>query len=248
LARGALRAGAGLVTICTFPEAAAALDQRVLEEMTARIDPNRIEASLDERLANADVVAIGPGLGLDELARAVVDHVVLRWNGFKVVDADAITHFKDRAQLLRTAPGHIVLTPHPGELGRLLGIDPKEVERDRFAALGTAVELTGAVVLLKGPRTLIAGPNAPLPWINVEASAALATAGAGDVLSGILAALGCTMDPVSAAYAAAYIHGRAAARWAERSGVDRGLLAHEVADEVPAVIAALTASHPKMPV
>ncbi len=92
-ARGALRAGAGLVTIAALPETAALLDQRVLEIMTARIDPARIEHSLDELLERADAVAVGPGLGLDDTARRIVEHVALRVKKTKVLDADAISHF-----------------------------------------------------------------------------------------------------------------------------------------------------------
>jgi NAD(P)H-hydrate epimerase len=238
VARGALRAGAGLVTICTFPEAVRAIDQRVLEEMTAPIDPARIEASLDELLEGVHSVAIGPGLGLDESARRVVDHVVLRWDGVKIVDADATTHFAGRAAQLRQAAGSVVLTPHPGELGRLIGCSARDVESDRFGALARAVDTTGAVVLLKGPRTLVGAPG-ELPIVNVAASPALATAGAGDVLSGITVALACRMKPFMAACSGAYLHGRAAELWSERTQSDRGLVAHEVADELPAVIAGL---------
>jgi ADP-dependent NAD(P)H-hydrate dehydratase / NAD(P)H-hydrate epimerase len=247
VAHGALRAGAGLVTVANFPDAAAALDQRVIEAMTARLDPARVEASLDEALAGAKVVAIGPGLGLDARARRVVDHVVLGWDGVKVVDADALTHFAGRAAELARAKGRLVLTPHPGEMSRLLGVGASDVERDRFASLARAVELTGAVVLLKGPRTLVGAPG-ELPAVNASGCPALATAGAGDVLTGIASALACNVVPRLAAISAAFIHGRAAERWAERTGADRGLLAHEIGDEVPAVLAALTSAGAALPV
>src|SRR6185295_18516674 len=132
---GALRMGAGLVTLAGFPETAALLDQRVLEAMTARIDPSRLGASLDALLAQAHAVAIGPGLGLDGEARKLVEHVVLGWDGPKIVDADAISHFAGRAAELGRARGKLLLTPHPGEMGRLLGSSTAEVERDRFAAV-----------------------------------------------------------------------------------------------------------------
>ena len=238
VARGALRAGAGLATVCTFPDAADSIDLRALEEMTARIDPNALESSLDEILSRAGAIAIGPGLGLDERARRVVDHVVLGWDGPKVVDADAISHFAGRAAERARAKGSLVLTPHPGELGRLLGIESKDVEADRFAAVARAVELTGAVVLLKGPRTLIAAPG-EFPVVNVSGAPALATGGAGDVLTGIIAALCSTLAPRWAAIAGAYVHGASAEEWCERVGADRGLVAHEIADGVPAVLAKL---------
>ncbi len=236
VARGALRAGAGLVTVATTPEAADALDRRVLEEMTARLDLDNLEASLKKILEGVDALAIGPGIGLDATARRLVDQVVLGWDGRKVVDADALTHFAGRAHELKRAPGALLLTPHPGEMGRLLGISPAEVERDRFAAVARCVELTGATVLLKGPRTLIGAPDV-VPRVNASGTPALATGGAGDVLTGFCAALACSLELVAAATCAAHLHGLAAERWAARTGADRGLLAHEIADGLPSVIA-----------
>ena len=243
VARGALRAGAGLATLCTFPDAAAALDQRVLEEMTLRIDPDHIEASLDAALARTDVVAIGPGLGLDERARRVVDHVVRGWDGPKVVDADALSLLVGRVETLKSAKGTLILTPHPGELGRLLGTSANEVERDRFSALRRIVELSGAIVLLKGARTLIGAPG-EVPTVILAGSPALATAGSGDVLTGVLAACSQELTPRFAALAGAHLHALAGERWAERVGADRGLLAHEIADAIPEALAFLRTLRP----
>lgn len=238
-AQGAIRAGAGLVTIAALPETAALLDQRVLEVMTARIDPNDIEASLDALLERADSVAVGPGLGLDEQARRIVQHVALRVKKTKVLDADALTHFAGRAESLRGAPGDIVLTPHAGEMARLVGGSAEAVEADRFGTLARAVALTGSVVLLKGHRTLVGAPEERVA-INVTGSGVLATGGSGDVLTGILAAFGTLLDARRAAYAAAYVHGLAGER-RSLAGIDRGVLAHEIADEVPFALGALRA-------
>jgi len=238
-AQGALRAGAGLVTIAALPETAALLDQRVLEVMTARIDPARIEDSLDELLERADAVAIGPGLGLDATARRIAEHVALRAPKTKVLDADAISHFAGRAEQLRGAAGELVLTPHSGEMARIVGGSAAEVEDDRFGALARAVALTGSVVLLKGHRTLVGAPEERIA-INVSGSGVLATGGSGDVLTGILAAFGALLDVRRAAYAAAYVHGIAGER-RSLHGVDRGVLAHEIADEVPFALGALRA-------
>jgi len=246
-ARGALRAGAGLVTICTFPDAADALDARVLEEMTRRIDPANVETSLDEALEAADVMVVGPGLGLGADARRVVDHVVFHGSLVKIVDADALTLLAGRLGELRSAVGRIVLTPHPGEMARLLGSTTAEVESDRFAAVARAVSLSGAVVLLKGARTLVGAPGVQTA-ANPSGTPALATAGSGDVLAGILAALAVELEPFHAACAAAHVHGAAGERWASARGQDRGLLAHEIADGVPAVLAELAAERNPLPV
>jgi hydroxyethylthiazole kinase-like uncharacterized protein yjeF len=236
-AHGAQRAGAGLVTIATTPALADALDHRVLEVMTARIDPAAPEASLAKLLEPCDAVVVGPGLGLDAASRRVVDAVVLGWDGHKIVDADAISHFVGRASELRRARG-VVLTPHAGELGRLLGIPHTEVEDDRFAAAARAVELTAAVVLLKGRYSIVASQGA-LPQLNPSGGPVLATGGTGDVLSGIIAALACELSVADAAMVGAYVHGAAGDAWAGSRRADRGLLAHELADEVPSVIGGL---------
>jgi hydroxyethylthiazole kinase-like uncharacterized protein yjeF len=233
-AHGAQRGGAGLVTIATSPAAADALDHRVLEVMTARIDAASPEAALQKLLATCSAAVVGPGLGLDAAARRVVDAVVFGFDGPKVVDADAISHFADRAAQLAGAK-NIVLTPHAGELGRLLGMPYEQIENDRFAAVARAVELTGAVVLLKGRFSIIGAPQA-LPLLNPTGGPVLATGGSGDVLSGIIAALACDLPPRSAAFAGAYLHGAAADAWSNAHGSDRGMLAHEIADELPRVV------------
>jgi ADP-dependent NAD(P)H-hydrate dehydratase / NAD(P)H-hydrate epimerase len=237
-ARAAMRAGAGLATICTWPDAVRGFDAGIGEVMTAAIDPDRIAASLDEALTRRTAVAIGPGLGLDQRARAAVDHVVLGWDGLKVVDADAITHFAGRIDDLASAKGRCVLTPHPGELGRLLGRSGREIERDRFGAVREAVARTKAIVVLKGARTIIATPDGRV-FISMAGNPALATAGSGDVLTGIIAALACSLSPVRAACAGVLIHALAGDRWVARTGSDRGMLASEIGESVPAIMAAL---------
>jgi ADP-dependent NAD(P)H-hydrate dehydratase / NAD(P)H-hydrate epimerase len=236
-AHGAQRAGAGLVTIATSPAAADALDHRVLEVMTARIDAASPEASLQKLLEPCNAAVVGPGLGLEAAARRVVDAVVFGFDGPKVVDADAISHFAGRAADLTRAK-NVVLTPHAGELGRLLGIPYEDVENDRFAAVACAVELTGAVVLLKGRYSIVGAPQS-LPVVNPTGGPVLATGGSGDVLSGIIAALACELPPQSAAFVGAYLHGAAADAWSSAHHTDRGLLAHEIADQLPSTLGRL---------
>jgi ADP-dependent NAD(P)H-hydrate dehydratase / NAD(P)H-hydrate epimerase len=238
VALGALRAGAGLVTIAGLPKLVDVLDQRVLEVMTARIDEQRLEDSLDALLAPADAVAIGPGLGLDATARRIVDHVVLNYPGTKIVDADALTHFAGRAEEIHQARGECVLTPHSGEMARLLGGSAETVEADRFGAVVRAVELSMSTVLLKGAYTLIGAP-AERTVINPTGTPVLATGGSGDVLCGVIAGLACGLDARRAACVGAYVHGVASERLAARGARDRGVLAHEIADEVPFALASL---------
>lgn len=237
VARGALRAGAGIATIGTWPEAARALSGRVDEAMTFALDPDDLDASLTQALEKRAAVAIGPGLGTDARARALSERVVLGWEGPAVVDADAITCFAGRATEIRQAKGPRVLTPHAGELARLLGRTSADVEAHRFLAARQASELTGATVVLKGPHTVVA--TGSRLDVCAEGNAVLGTAGSGDVLTGVTAAMSCALPPHDAACAAVLLHARAADQWVARTGADRGMLAGDIADGIPAAIASL---------
>lgn len=238
VAHSALRGGAGAATIASYPEAFAALATRVLEVMTAALEPSDVGGSLDRFLANKRAVVAGPGFGFDERAKAAIEHVVATWRGPLVLDADALTVYAGRADALATSSAGLVLTPHSGEAARLLGSSAGEVERDRWSAARELARRTNATVLLKGPFTIVAHPTEGL-FVNPTGSPALATAGSGDVLAGLTAAFACAMHPRAAATAAAFIHGLSAEPWPS----DRGLLAHEMADRVPAVLGALATAH-----
>jgi NAD(P)H-hydrate epimerase len=238
VARGALRAGAGLATIATWPEAASAIESHVLEVMTARIDPAKPAESLDTLLAGKQAVVVGPGFGLGAASRAAVEHLIASWRGPIVVDADALTVFAGRPAALAASP-RAILTPHSGELGRLLGRTPAEIEANRFGAARDAAAATGAVVVLKGAHTIIARSDVS-PAVTAVACPALATAGAGDVLGGVVAAMACALPPFEAACAGVLLHALAGESWSRRhGGVDRGMLASEIADRLPELLGRL---------
>jgi hydroxyethylthiazole kinase-like uncharacterized protein yjeF len=229
VAHGALRAGAGVATIATWPDAATAIESHVLEAMTARIDPSAIGESLDAILRGKDAVVIGPGLGLGDDARIAVEYVLATWQGPVVVDADALTMFAGRPSVLLAAKS-AVLTPHPGELARLLGKTVAQVEGDRFHAARELVAATGAVVVLKGAHSIIASPDSRLA-VSPMACPVLATAGSGDVLGGIIGAMACSLSGFDAACAGVMLHALAGEAWSRaHSNADRGMLASEIAD------------------
>jgi ADP-dependent NAD(P)H-hydrate dehydratase / NAD(P)H-hydrate epimerase len=235
VARGAMRGGAGLATIATWPDAASAIESNVLEAMTARIDPSKPAESLGGILAGKQAVVVGPGFGLGDEARAVVEHLLATWQGPIVVDADALTLFAGRPGALAAAK-NAILTPHPGELGRLLGKTAKAIEADRFAAAREAAALTRAVVVLKGAHTIVAAADSRLA-VTPIACPALATAGSGDVLGGIVAAMACSLPAFEAACAGVMAHALAGAAWSRaHGGADRGMLASEIADRLPGVL------------
>jgi NAD(P)H-hydrate epimerase len=238
VARGAMRAGAGLATIATWPDVASTIESGVLETMTARIDVSKPGASLDAIVAGKHAVAIGPGLGLGEAARTAVEHLLATWQGPIVVDADALTLFTGHAGAIAIAK-NAILTPHPGELARLLGRTPAEIERDRYGAIREAVAITHAVVVLKGAHSIIASPDARVA-VSPVACPVLATAGSGDVLGGVIAAMACSLPTFEAACAGVMAHALAGEAWSRaRGGTDRGMLASEIADMLPGVLSAV---------
>jgi hydroxyethylthiazole kinase-like uncharacterized protein yjeF len=236
VARGAMRAGAGLATIATWPEAAQAIESHALEAMTLRLDRDDVPGSLDRALDGKQVVVVGPGLGLGDDARTVVEYLLATWRGPIVVDADALTMFAGRPSVLMAAKSPI-LTPHSGEMGRLLGRTPRQIEDDRFRAARELVAVTGAVVVLKGAHTIVAAPDSRLA-VSPVACSALATAGSGDTLGGIIAAMACSLDGFEAACTGVLLHALSGEAWSRaQAGADRGLLASEIADGLPSVLA-----------
>lgn len=226
---GAIRGGAGLVTLAARADVRASLDARVVELMTVELgDP----VALGEGKASA---VVGPGLGLDGAARQLAIDAALGLAPPTVLDADALTAIADEGpERLREAVGPRVLTPHPGEAARLLGVTSAEVQADRYGSVSRLARRTGQVVVLKGAGTVIADPGGRLSVCPLG-TPALGVAGTGDVLSGVIgAALATRVAPFDAACAGVLLHARAGELAAR---ADRGLSAEEVADHVPDALA-----------
>jgi NAD(P)H-hydrate epimerase len=229
-ARGAMRAGAGLTTIATWPEAATAIEGHIAETMTARLVAGDAEG-LKHMLSGKHAVVVGPGLGVGSEAQAVVESILATWKGPTVVDADALSMFAGSTGALTGHPAAI-LTPHPGELGRLMAKSPAQIEADRFGVAASFAAAVGAVVVLKGAHTVVAAPDGRIA-VSPVACAALATAGAGDVLGGVIAALSSSLPPFDAACAGVMLHALAGLSWSlAHGGADRGMLASEIADRI----------------
>jgi NAD(P)H-hydrate epimerase len=156
------------------------------------------------------------------------------------IDADGLRAFHGQPELLKARPAPTVLTPHPGEAARLLGTSPADVNRDRLGAARRLAQGSACVVLLKGAASVIAAPEG---WavVNPTGGPALASGGTGDVLLGMVAGLLAQgLEEFEAAALAAFVHGLAADRIAERAG-SSGLMAEDLAREVPAATEALRA-------
>ncbi|WP_296576968.1 NAD(P)H-hydrate dehydratase [Phreatobacter sp.] len=232
-ARGALRAGAGLVTLASPPEALAVNASHLTAIMLERMDgPSGLAASLADRRRNA--VCLGPALGTGEATRALVAEA-LASGAATVIDADGLTAFAaDPAALfagIRAWPDRpVVLTPHAGEFVRLFGADPGLAKPD---AARRAAALAGAAVILKGPDTVVAMPDGTVS-IAANAPPWLATAGSGDVLAGIVTGLLAQgMAPFAAASAAVWLHGEAG----QAAGL--GLIAEDLPEVLPRVLGML---------
>jgi NAD(P)H-hydrate epimerase len=231
---GALRNGAGVVTLAARGAARAALDAKVIEMMTEEL-PADAEPALERALALAEgkrAAVLGPGLGLDEHGRTLARQLALALPLPSVLDADALTALGTDLGVLRSASAARVLTPHPGEAARMAGSSSAAVQADRYAAAQRLAEQSGHVVVLKGARTIIAAPDGELR-VSPTGTAAMAVAGMGDVLSGVIASLLCALPAFDAASAGVYLHGLAGELAAH---ADRGLLASDLAAQLPAAL------------
>jgi len=247
----ALRAGAGLVTLATAGDVTA--DDSVMTKS--------LEDSLADALAGKDAIVIGPGLGRSKLAAAWLGEVIA--SGIPAVldadalnlsaglgegapaelDADTLHRLAYNVERLRQAAGPLVLTPHPGEAARLLGMTAAEVEADRLAAARALATRAHAVVVLKGARTIVCDGTLDDDYcsINPTGGPELATGGSGDVLAGVIGALLAQgVSAADAARAAVYVHGLAGERLASELG-RRGV----VSSDLPLAIAGVLEEIPR---
>lgn len=227
-ADAAMRAGAGLVTIGTTPALAKALGPVLYETMAeGTLETTGDADRLVERLCGFDAIAVGPGIPTDDAIGARLEAVLPRVDRPVVLDADGLNHAARRPDILAgDAPR--VITPHPGEAARLLGCETADVQRDRFAAAAALHAKYGAVVVLKGAGTLVQCEDELT--LCPDGNPGMASAGMGDVLTGIIAALlGRGLSAAVAARAGVVWHARAgdaaAARQSEDHLIARDLIA-----------------------
>ncbi len=182
-----------------------------------------------------DAVALGPGIGLDAETQAAVQTLVRDVERPMVVDADALTALAGRSGVCRDARASRFLTPHPGEAARLLGCGIAEVQADRIASARRLAAESGAIVALKGARTVVSRPDGQVT-LNPTGNPGMATGGTGDVLTGIAGGLLAQgVAPILALSAAVYLHGLAGDVAAETRG-EAGLVAGDLAAAIPAAI------------
>ncbi len=244
-AQAAVRSGAGLVTAAVPKPILAAVDAGSLESMAIAL-PAADDGALGLKAADATMligegkqaVAIGPGLGTSDGTFEAIWQMVGALQQPMVLDADGINAFASRVEGISERDAPTVLTPHPGEMGRLLGIPTSEVQADRIRAVRHAAEESHAVVLLKGRQTLIGEPDGTV-WVCPTGNPGMATGGTGDVLTGLVVGfLAQGFDASPATRLAAYLHGAAGDLAAEITGYE-ALRARDLLEMLPQAFARL---------
>lgn len=227
-ARAAARAGTGLVTVGSDAVTVGRLAPAFMELMGLALGAERVEAdALTAALAGRTALAIGPSLAPDETTVALLRAVLPEARLPVVLDAGALSALGTDIEWLRDRPAATVMTPHPGEAARLLGLDTVAVQSDRLTAARRLAEQSGAVVVLKGATTVVAESKG-LVALSTRGNPGLATGGSGDVLLGIVGALLAQgVEPGLAARAGVELHGLAGDRAAEEIG-ERAVLASDV--------------------
>lgn len=238
-ARGALKIGTGLVTVA-LPKSLTAIVvaglPEVMTEPLAETEAGTISknafSQLEKTLEGKTALAIGPGISTLPEVGEVIGEIIAKSRVPILLDADALTHLARNRSLIRGRSDQTVITPHPGELARIFNTNPAEIQADRIGSARKAARELLAWVVLKGARTVIAGPEGEV-FINPTGNRGMAQGGMGDVLTGIIGGLlaqGLSLSDASCL--GVYLHGMAGDRIAERQG-PIGILASELADEIP---------------
>lgn len=238
-ARGAVRSGAGLVTVATPEPIVQTVDLGSVESMTLSLPCSESGGLAAEAAAmvlefakGKQVIAVGPGLGIEPSTAEVIRSVALSSEIPMVLDADGLNAFVGSIDRLAERSAETVLTPHPGELGRLLSRSSAEVQADRIAAAKGAAVRSGSVVVLKGHQSLVSAPNGEV-YINQTGNPGMASGGMGDVLTGLIASLMAQGNSaLTAAQLGVHLHGLAGDVAAADRG-EVGLAAEDLLGSLP---------------
>ncbi|MGE5614785.1 MAG: NAD(P)H-hydrate dehydratase [Bacillota bacterium] len=245
----ALRTGAGLV-YAGVPESLAGIYGSMLAEHVvlplkdggAGILSEECAEQIITYMEKMDVAAVGPGLTASDTIRRIVEKIVANSKVPLVLDADALNAISGNTEILGKLKTDAVITPHPGEMARLTGLDTAGVQRDRIGVAARFAARYGVTVVLKGNRTVIAQPDGRI-HVNPTGNAGMATAGSGDVLTGVIAGMAAQGVPVAdAAIAGVYLHGLAGDKAAGETGM-HGMLAGDIVRHLPLAIMELAAEN-----
>ena len=239
---GALRAGAGLVTLGLPASLTDAMAAKLTEVMTHPLPETKAHSLSVQGLAailglveRSDVVAIGPGLSQDPQTKQLVHQLLPRIVKPCVVDADGLNAVAEEPQVLKRLAPSMIFTPHPGEMARLAKLSREDVQRDRQRLAKEFAARYGIVLVLKGSQTVVANIDGQL-YVNDTGNPGMASGGMGDVLTGLIAGLlGQRLSLFDAARLGVYLHGLAGDLAAHERG-QVGLIASDVLDRIPLAI------------
>ena len=245
-AHGALRSGAGLVTVASPRSCQPTIAAHGIEYMTEALDETpdgtvHFSAASAVMAIDADVIVAGPGLGRGEGVTTFVRELLDKYDGPLVLDADALNAFADEPSLLVGREGRdLIITPHPGEMARLVGCSVEDLQADRIGMATDFAKRHHLYVVLKGYRTLVVTPDEKV-FVNPTGCAGMATGGTGDVLAGMLGAwLGQLLDAEAACRLAVYLHG-SAGELADADNGEVSMTAGDLVDHIGDAILELTA-------
>jgi len=250
-AKACLRTGAGLVTV-GIPESLAGVFQSCFTEEMTLVLPDKGNGTLSSAASRAiidfihktaHIVAIGPGTGVSNDTTKILRDIISESSCPVVIDADGINALKGKRKILRHAKAPLILTPHPGEMERLLhdsGMETSDIEKDRINTSLAFAKETNTYLVLKGVPTVVAAPDGRA-FVNATGNPGMASAGAGDVLTGMIAGfLGQNRNPLHACILGVYLHGLAGDIAASQKGQD-SLIATDIIDSIPAAFLSLKA-------
>ncbi len=241
--KSALRTGVGLSILATAKSLVGRLPpQEVIYAALSETEEGTIGRAavteLESKLRDCSAVVLGPGLSMQKETVEFVQAVVKTITKPCVIDADGLNVMALHPEDFGNIGGNFVLTPHPKELSRLIGLTVAEIQSDRLAAAQKSAQHFGCTVVLKGAHSIIAGPN-ETAYINPTGNSAMATAGSGDVLAGIIGAMMAQgLEPFDAAVTGTYIHGAAGDLARDEIG-QSGLLAGDILSFIPSVMTQL---------
>jgi ADP-dependent NAD(P)H-hydrate dehydratase / NAD(P)H-hydrate epimerase len=233
-AKAALRSGAGLLTMA-IPENIHGIVSTYTPEVMYRPYPaadSHFTGDIDLTSMDIDAIAVGPGMGRTEGTKRIVENV-LRRDVPVVLDADALYFWKDYVSIVSERKHATVLTPHPGEMARILGVSIHDIEKDRFGIAKQFAMDYGVYLVLKGPYTIVTTPDGK-QYVNTTGNPALAKGGSGDVLTGIILAFMMQHDNIQEAISnAVFVHGKAANVLIEKGHSPLNVLATDVIEAIP---------------
>lgn len=238
-ALAALRSGAGLVTLALPQSIEKGVSLQTMELMTLPLPESgsgSIALSGEKEVINAiegkRVVAIGPGLSQDPETQELIKHLITKVSVPLVIDADGINALATDLSILKQKKGPVILTPHPGEMGRLMGLSAEAVQKDRFNIAAQFAKEWGVILVLKGPHSIISLPEGLL-WVNNTGNPGMATSGIGDALTGMIAAcIAQGLSPEQSAILGVYLHGLAGDLAAAQKG-EAGLITSDLIHHIP---------------